>query len=233
MEEGSAAFAIAPEFGDEDAGPDTQKSDTSDVSGLTPQGETDDEGERKGEIGDGSVGLNGMKGNTERRAAPARSEWVGVCHGPANGGVDAVTGPGEKRTELFTGEGQNEGSGESIECGSEREMPPADKEEAGQRAEKKSSSGEQRVMDGSQAQHPEGVALEVAPVDDYEKQAGAGEGSEQGDDTEVPHLLRTNANGRRGALSKGKSQQNADGGSGAITGDEKGSELEQNGMHVR
>jgi hypothetical protein len=76
------------------------------------------------------------------------------------------------------------------------------------------------------------MEAEFTPVENNDEKALDDERGEERDDTEVPHLRRVEANDARGALSEEQAQQYAESRDHAVCGDEDGTEVEEDRMHL-
>ena len=77
------------------------------------------------------------------------------------------------------------------------------------------------------------MSNEVAPVHNDQHQARSDESSKEGDHADIPHMARIESDGPRSSLRENQSQQNAQCGQCAVAGDEEGSDVEEDRMHLR
>ena len=177
-----------------------------------------------------------MQRNAQRRAAPARGQWIGVRNRPAGCNssprIKPIPRPGQQRAQLFEGQPQSQGRGQRIGRCAQRQPLPARIQKCKPHARQCSGRGQQRMVNHGQRQHPLRVTAQVAQIDGYQKKPLRQKGREQRQDTEVPYLSGIQARNARRALGQNQRQQHAQRRHRAIGRDKDGADVEENGMHL-
>ena len=88
------------------------------------------------------------------------------------------------------------------------------------------------MMNHGQAEQPGGMTAHDGPVDDDQQKARTSERGEQRDDAEVPKLIGIYADDPSRAQRKRKREQYAERRHRAIGRDEKGTDVNENGIHL-